>query len=150
MLPWNRPAGAHQGQPLARFQQYIQILQHIVRCAQRTQHQPLRAQRRQGGLGRLHRQRGALVVEEQALFVGQRLQQALHFGGRRQGVGTVVVVRGQPPQWCVELRGQQQAEQAGAQRRHRCMQRHHAQVAQAEVQRNHRHAHRGEEFQHRG
>ncbi|MNM84704.1 hypothetical protein D3C81_967990 [compost metagenome] len=61
-----------------------------------------------------------------------------------------MIVRRQTPQGCVELRRQQQAEHAGAQRRHRRVQRHHPQVAQAQVQRHHRHAHRSKELQHRG
>ncbi len=81
---------------------------------------------------------------------GQRAEQALHLGGGGQRVGAVMVVRGQTPQRRVELRGQQQAEHAHAQRRHLCMQRHQAQVAQPEIQRHHRHADRGEELEHGG
>ena len=62
-------------------------------------------------LGRLHRQRRSFVLD-QALLIGQRLQQALHLGSGSQRIGTVVVVGGQPSQRRIEFRRQQQAEQA--------------------------------------
>lgn len=143
-------AGADQRQPLAGLDLEGQPLDDIVLRPQRTQHQVAHLHRRcmlfQQFGGTCN---GGLHIAA-LLRIGQLAEQALHLGRGGQRVGAVVVVRGQAPQRRVELRRQQQAEHAHAQCGHLRVQRHQAQVAQPEVQRDHGHADRGEEFQHGG